>query len=176
MRAFVNNGGDIAIHLRPGQRYAIGLVDRPDRPSLFARAGICAEDGIAGIATSGWRGRSFSFGIADAVTVLAETASRADAAATVIGNAVDLPGHPAITRVPAAQLQPDSDLGVRPVTRNVGPLRPGEIAAALASGLACAASLLEHGHIRACAIHLAGETRTLGHVPLEHDWRLAANA
>ena len=175
-RAFVNNGGDIAIHLQPGQRYAIGLVDRPDRPSLFARAGICADDGIGGIATSGWRGRSFSLGIADAVTVLAETASRADAAATVIANAVDLPGHPAITRVPAAQLQPDSDLGLRPVTRAVGPLRPGEIAAALGSGLACAASLLEDGHIRACAIHLAGETRTLGHVPLEHDWRLAANA
>ena len=175
-RAFVNNGGDIAIHLQPGQRYAIGLVDRPDRPSLFARAVIGADDGIGGIATSGWRGRSFSLGIADAVTVLAETASRADAAATVIANAVDLPGHPAITRVPAERLQPDSDLGVRPVTRNVGPLRPGEIAVALASGLACAASLLEEGHIRACAMHLAGETRTLGHVPLEHDWRLAANA
>ncbi|MGA7266694.1 MAG: UPF0280 family protein [Aestuariivirga sp.] len=175
-RAFVNNGGDIAIHLQPGQRYAIGLVDRPDRPSLFARAGICEDDSIGGIATSGWRGRSFSLGIADAVTVLAETASRADAAATVIANAVDLPGHPAITRVPATQLQPDSDLGVRPVTRAVGPLRPGEIAAALASGLACAVSLLKDGYIRACALHLAGETRILGHVPLEHDWRLAAYA
>ncbi|MGL4590370.1 MAG: UPF0280 family protein [Aestuariivirga sp.] len=175
-RAFVNNGGDIAIHLQPGQRYAIGLVDRPDRPSLFARAGICEDDRIGGIATSGWRGRSFSLGIADAVTVLAETASRADAAATVIANAVDLPHHPAITRVPATQLQPDSDLGVRPVTRAVGPLRPGEIAAALASGLACAVSLLKDGYIRACALHLAGETRILGHVPLEHDWRLAAYA
>lgn len=175
-RAFVNNGGDIAIHLQPGQRYAIGLVDRPDRPSLFARAGICEDDSIGGIATSGWRGRSFSLGIADAVTVLAETASRADAAATVIANAVDLPHHPAITRVPATQLQPDSDLGVRPVTRAVGPLRPGEIAAALASGLACAVSLLKDGYIRACALHLAGETRILGHVPLEHDWRLAAYA
>ena len=110
------------------------------------------------------------------MTVLAETASRADAAATVIANAVDLPGHPAITRVPATQLQPDSDLGVRPVTRAVGPLRPGEIAAALASGLACAVSLLKDGYIRACALHLAGETRILGHVPLEHDWRLAAYA
>lgn len=175
-RAFVNNGGDIAIHLQPGQRYAIGLVDRPDRPSLFARAGICEDDSIGGIATSGWRGRSFSLGIADAVTVLAETASRADAAATVIANAVDLPDHPAITRVPATQLQPDSDLGVRPVTRAVGPLRPGEIAAALASGLACAVSLLKDGYIWACALHLAGETRILGHVPLEHDWRLAAYA
>ena len=128
------------LHLAPGQRYAIGLVDRPDRPSLFARAAdLRRTTASRGIATSGWRGRSFSLGIADAVTVLAETRSRADAAATVIANAVDLPGHPAITRVPATQLQPDSDLGVRPVTRAVGPLRPGEIAAALASGLACRA-------------------------------------
>ena len=175
-RAFVNNGGDIAIHLQSGQCYAIGLVDRPDQPSLFARAGIAAEDGIGGIATSGWRGRSFSLGIADAVTVLADKAGEADAAATVIANAVDLPGHPAITSVPAADLQPDSDLGARPVTRGVGPLRPDEISAALASGLACAAALLKDRHVTACAIHLAGETRTLGTVPLEHDWRLAANA
>ena len=148
----------------------------PTAPRSSRAPGSVQDDSIGGIATSGWRGRSFSLGIADAVTVLAETASRADAAATVIANAVDLPGHPAITRVPATQLQPDSDLGVRPVTRAVGPLRPGEIAAALASGLACAVSLLKDGYIRACALHLAGETRILGHVPLEHDWRLAAYA
>jgi hypothetical protein len=94
----------------------------------------------------------------------------------VLANAVDLPGHPAITRVPAADLQPDSDLGARPVTRGVGPLRPDEIASALACGLACAAAMLKDRQIVACAIHLAGETRTLGPVPLEHDWRLAANA
>ena len=102
-RAFVNNGGDIALHLAPGTAYEIGLVDRPDRPSLFSTARIAADDAVRGIATSGWRGRSFSLGIADAVTVLAERASVADAAATLIANAVDLPGHPAITRVPAAR-------------------------------------------------------------------------
>ena len=74
---------------------------RSSRPRIPAR----------GIATSGRHGRSFSLGIADAVTVLARTASQADAAATVIANAVDLPGHPAIVRCPAQDLQPDSDLG-----------------------------------------------------------------
>ena len=74
----------------------------------------------AGVATSGRHGRSFSLGIADAVTVLARTASQADAAATIIANAVDLPGHPAVRRMPANELQPDSDLGARPVTRDVG--------------------------------------------------------
>lgn len=161
-RAFVNNGGDIALHLAAHQHYDVGLVDRPDRPSLFSTARITADDRVGGIATSGWRGRSFSLGIADAVTVLAGFASVADAAATVIANAVDLPGHAAVTRIPAQSLQPDSDLGRRPVTRAVGALAPNEIADALAAGVAFAETLLAEGQIVAAALHLAGHTRTLG--------------
>ena len=163
-RAFVNNGGDIALHLAKGQAYEIGLVDRPDRPSLFSTARIAGSDTVRGIATSGWRGRSFSLGIAEAVTVLAETAAMADAAATLIANAVDLGPHPAITRVPAIELQPDSDLGARPVTRAVGPLAPDEIAAALQAGVAFAETLLGEGRVTAAALHLAGQTRTLGRI------------
>ena len=161
-RAFVNNGGDIALHLPEGASFQIGLVDRPDSPSLFSSARIASRDLVRGIATSGWRGRSFSLGIADAVTVLAERASVADAAATLIANAVDLPGHPAITRVPARDIQPDNDLGARLVTRGVGPLSPIEIAAALDAGVAFAARLIMERRIIAAALHLAGETRTLG--------------
>ncbi len=161
-RAFVNNGGDIALHLAEGMSYDIGLVDRPDRPSLFSTARVSSADPVRGIATSGWRGRSFSLGIADAVTVLAAGAASADATATLIANAVDLAGHPAVTRAPARELQPDSDLGARLVTRDVGPLCPNEIAAALASGVAFAETLLAEGRITAAALHLAGETRTLG--------------
>jgi ApbE superfamily uncharacterized protein (UPF0280 family) len=161
-RAFVNNGGDIAIHLATGMTYDIGLVSRPDQPALFATAQLLAEDPVRGIATSGWRGRSFSLGIADAVTVLAARASLADAAATLIANAVDLPGHPAVTRVAARDIQPDNDLGARPVTRGVGSLQPNEIAAALAAGVAFAERLMAEGHIVAAALHLAGETRMVG--------------
>src|SRR5947209_15413399 len=103
-RAYVNNGGDIALHLSPGQSFAIGMVDRPDHPGLFGQARISASDGIGGIATSGRHGRSFSFGIADAVTILAANAAAADAAATILANAVDLPDHPKVTRVPACDL------------------------------------------------------------------------
>ncbi|WP_343716776.1 UPF0280 family protein [Inquilinus sp.] len=161
-RAYVNNGGDIALYLAPGQSFTVGLVDRPDRPGLFGTSVLTAEDGIRGIATSGWRGRSFSLGIADAVTILAAGAAEADAAATVVANAVDLPGHPAIQRVPARELQPDSDLGDRPVTRGVGPLAPDEIDAALAAGAGTAETLIARGLIRAAALHLSGETRTVG--------------
>lgn len=162
-RAFVNNGGDIALHLAEGESCVLGLVDRPDRPSIFARASLSSADPVRGVATSGWRGRSFSLGIADAVSVLAERASLADAAATLIANAVDLPGHPAVRRVPACELQPDNDLGARLVTRDVGPLSPNEIAAALAAGVAFAEEMLAEGRIAAAALHLAGETRTVGH-------------
>lgn len=161
-RAYVNDGGDIALHLAPGQHFVVGMVDRPDRPSLLGSAVLEADQPVRGIATSGWRGRSFSLGIADAVTVLADRAAMADAAATIIANAVDLPGHPNVLRVPARELAPDSDLGDRLVTQDVGELTAQEIAAALDAGEAVSGALLSRGLIRAAALHLRGETRTLG--------------
>jgi ApbE superfamily uncharacterized protein (UPF0280 family) len=161
-RAYVNNGGDIAVHLAPGQPFAIGMVDRPDRPGLFGEARISAGDGIGGIATSGRHGRSFSLGIADAVTILAANAAAADAAATIVANAVDVSGHPNVTRVPANDLDPQSDLGARLVTRDVGELSPEEIARALSYGEAEAHRVLSAGRIAAAALHLHGETRVIG--------------
>ena len=84
--------------------FTVGLMDRPDAAGLMRTMVIDADDPARGIATSGRHGRSFSLGIADAVTVLARTASQADAAATIIANAVDLPGHPAIVRCPAQRV------------------------------------------------------------------------
>src|SRR6202023_4419759 len=89
-RAYVNDGGDIAFHLAPGEKFVVGMVERPDRASLFGTTTIKSGDPIRGIATSGWRGRSFSLGIADAVTVLADTAAMADAAGTGGANALGL--------------------------------------------------------------------------------------
>ena len=157
-RAYVNNGGDIAVHLAEGQHFSIGLIDRPDRLGVMRRMTIEANDPSRGIATSGRHGRSFSLGIADAVTVLARTASQADAAATIIANAVDLPGHPAIVRAPAQDLQPDSDLGPRLVTRDVGQLSYQDIETALEAGAASARALLAKGLIEAAALRLHGET------------------
>jgi uncharacterized protein len=161
-RAYVNNGGDIALHLAPGEKFAVGMIERPDRPSLFGTATLDSSQPVRGIATSGWRGRSFSLGIADAVTVLADRAAMADAAATIIANAVDLPGHPGIVRAPARELAPDSDLGELLVTQGVGELFPHEIATALEAGVAVADSLQSEGLIRSAALHLRGETRVVG--------------
>jgi hypothetical protein len=137
-------------------------VDRPDKPRLVGSARIEAGDPVRGIATSGWRGRSFSLGIADAVTTLAATAAAADAAATIIANAVDLPNHPAIARRPARDLQPDSDLGERLVTVAVGDLTREDREQALARGLAEAERLLREGLIGGASIWLAGDSRTTG--------------
>ncbi len=160
-RISVNNGGDIALWLAPGEATTVGLVSRPDRPALFARAGLAAADGIGGIATSGAPGRSFSLGIADAVTILASCAAEADAAATVVANAVDLPGDPRVERRPARSLQPDSDLGDRLVTRGVAPLNSDSIALALDRGLAAVQLLIARGAIAAAALHLQGVTGAL---------------
>lgn len=161
-RAYVNDGGDMALHLTPGQKFAVGMVERPDRFSLFGTTTIDFGHPVRGIATSGWRGRSFSLGIADAVTVLADTASMADAAATLIANAVDLPGNSKIGRVRAGDLAPDSDLGERLVTQSVGQLSSHEICEALAAGERVAESLRGVGLIRAAALNLQGEVRVVG--------------
>jgi uncharacterized protein len=161
-RAYVNNGGDIALHLTDGERFTVGLMDRPDRQGLMRTLVIDADDPIRGVATSGRHGRSFSLGIADAVTVLARTASQADAAATIIANAVDLPGHPAIVRCPANELQPDSDLGPRLVTRDVGELSDREIENALDAGARCAKQVLAAGLIEGAALRLRGKAVVVG--------------
>lgn len=161
-RAYVNNGGDIALHLSAGERFTVGLVDRPDRPRIIGTSVISGADGIGGIATSGAPGRSFSLGIADAVTVLAKTAAEADAAATIIANAVDLPSDPRISRALATSLQPDSDLGNRLVTVAVSPLDAASIDRALARGVAAAEDLLMRGLVAGACLHLQGETRTVG--------------
>ncbi len=160
-RAYVNDGGDIALHIVQGH-FIAGMVDKPVGGSLFGSAVLEAAQPVRGIATSGWRGRSFSLGIADAVTVLADRAAMADAAATIIANAVDLPGHSQVTRIPAQDLAPDNDLGRRLVTQAVGTLTSSEISRALDAGEIIASELLSQGLICAAALHLQRETRMVG--------------
>jgi len=163
-RAYVNNGGDSALHIGRGQSMNLAIAGTGN--GMADRITIHSADGVRGVATSGWRGRSFSLGIADAVTVLARSGAEADAAATLIANAVDLPGNPAIKRIPAQELSPDSDLGARLVTQAVGTLAFGEVARALDNGLAVAEDFRRRGLIAASALFLGGETRISGSMAL----------
>jgi len=164
-KAYVNDGGDIAVHLTPGGRFAAGMVAELASPAIDGIATITHDMPVRGLATSGRGGRSFTLGIADAVTVLARDAAAADAAATLIANRVDL-DHPAIERRPASSLRDGSDLGDIPVTVAVGPLEPAAIEAALAAGAAEAERMHRAGLIVAAALFLRGRHRVVGELPL----------
>jgi uncharacterized protein len=162
-RAFVNDGGDIALLVAPGQTLDIGVAGEFSRgavPAINGRVRLDAASGVGGIATSGARGRSFSLGIADSVTILARNAATADVAATLVANAVDL-DSPAVRRRPARELDPDSDLRDLGVTVSVGALAPEEIAAALGRGLERALDYRRRGLIADAALMLQGRTRAL---------------
>ena len=167
-RIYVNNGGDIAFHLAPGRAFDAGIVDDADAPALDARVRLTHAMPVRGLATSGWRGRSHSLGIADAVTVLAISAATADVAATLIANAVDV-DHAAVARAPANSLRDESDLGDLPVTVAVGALPAWAIEEALASGLARARAMQARGLLFSAYLSLQGQVKTA-----DADRRLAA--
>ncbi len=167
-RAWINNGGDIALHLAPGQAIQIGLyADLGQLDDTQLKSGI-EIDGqfrltssmpVRGVATSGWRGRSFSLGIADSVTVLAQTAASADAAATVIANAVNI-DDPRIARRPACELKDDADLGDIPVTVGVAALESDLVQQALRAGRLQAQKLREQGLIWSAALVCQNQVAT----------------
>jgi hypothetical protein len=157
-KAYVNDGGDIAIHLALGQQLRAGIVADLQALQLSGFATLHHDRPVRGIATSGCGGRSFSLGIADSATVLAATAAAADAAATLIGNAVNVDA-PAIRRRPACEIDPDSDMGAIPVTVKVGELSPVLVAEALDRGLCEARRLRLCGLIDSAALSLQGQWR-----------------
>jgi uncharacterized protein len=164
-RAFVNDGGDIALCLADGEHLDIGVVGSLKRPEIETSLRITSDNPIRGVATSGWPGRSFSLGIADAVTTLARSAAVADAAATMVANAVNI-DDPAILRRPARSLDPDSDLGDIAVTVAVGRLDNDQIEEALASGQRQAQALIESGQIEGALLSLAGRRISVGKAPI----------
>ncbi len=168
-KAYVDNGGDIAWHLQPGERLRAGIVTNQDMPAIDGMVELHHGMPVRGMATSGWRGRSCSLGIADAVTVLAKDAAQADAAATLIANAVDC-DHPAIARKPANLLHDDTDLGELPVTVAVGPLPERLVDVALEAGVVRAEAMRDAGLIYAASLALQGQCRV---VQPEMPWRSA---
>jgi hypothetical protein len=196
-RAYVNNGGDIALYFPParsresgnpvgdgqdlwvpafagtsgecaGESFRVGLVVDPGDPRVPGAIEVSHDMPVRGVATSGRHGRSLSLGIADSVTVLAANAAKADAAATLIANAVDLPGHPAVRREPAWTLDPDSDLGDRLVTIDVGRLSGAEIDAALAAGAEAAEDMIGNGLLHAAVLVLGRQVRLAGYPQAQH--------
>ncbi|MGV8937302.1 MAG: UPF0280 family protein [Allorhizobium sp.] len=163
-RAYVNNGGDIALHLEAGAEFRIAMT-REDGQSLGAFA-VSAASPSRGIGTSGRGGRSLSMGVADSVTVAARSAAAADAAATLIANAVDLPGHSAISRARAIDVVDDSDLGARLVATGCGELTTGEAQRALSAGAREADDLLARGLIDRAALFLKDQALLVNNISI----------
>jgi ApbE superfamily uncharacterized protein (UPF0280 family) len=168
-RAWVNNGGDIALHLTPGQSARVGLYADLARLPAHGWGQDIQLDGalevthampVRGVATSGWRGRSFSFGIADSVTVLAATAAQADAAASMIANAVNV-DHPGIVRQPAHSLRDMTDLGDLAVTVDVPRLPANLVQQALQNGWQCARECQAQGLMAAAFMVCQGQSMAL---------------
>jgi ApbE superfamily uncharacterized protein (UPF0280 family) len=140
-----------------------GVVGDLSLPKMDATVGIASDDPVRGIATSGWRGRSQSLGIADAVTVLAASAAMADAAATMIANEVNV-DDPEIHRLPAREVRDDSDLGDLLVTVDVGLLPARKVELALQNGIRRAAELRQRGLIAAVYLQLQRQVLVVGDV------------
>ena len=163
-KAYINNGGDIAVHLTAGHSLTFGVAgdfSAGAQPTINGTLTLDANQDIGGIATSGAQGKSFSLGIADSVTVLAKSAATADVAATLIANAVNVDSK-SVTRNPANKLDADTDLGTLLVTTKVGSLTNAEIDAALDSGAVVAETYLRKGLIAGAVLMLQGGVRTVG--------------
>lgn len=162
-RILVNNGGDIAVHFGREQSCSIGIVTNPEVPTGLATIALLSDSGVGGVASSGWRGRSHSLGIADSVTVLAHNAASADALATAIANAVNVPGeHACIKRQSASELDDNTDLGDQFVTVQVDNLSKNLILEALANGRTVAEKLNSENKLLSVCMHLQGTSCIVG--------------
>ncbi len=158
-KIIVNNGGDIAIRLREGDSAIVGLRLNLMRPDYKYNVLI---DRDCGICTSGIGGRSFTLGVADGVTVIANQASMADAAATFLGNKTSV-NSPMVKRVLAESIYPDTDLQGVEVTQSVGDLSEDEIETALSRGKAEALMLIKRNLINGAIISVKDHVNPIGY-------------
>ncbi len=171
-KVWINNGGDIAFRLQDDAQLRIGAMNNSQptwhTPTPSIDLLFTADDAVAGVATSGCGGRSFSLGIADSVTVVARTAAMADAAATMIANAVNV-DDARIVRRPASELKDHSDLGDRLVTVQVPELPRDLIAIALQNGITEASAFLARDLIAGAVLQLQGQTKMIGLQQIAND-------
>lgn len=150
-KALIDNGGDIAVRLKPGQVAVVGVRTSRSSAKLSYTLRVEPGKGIGGVATSGLGGRSLTKGIADAAVAVAASAALADAAATSIANSASV-DDPAIVRDLAEKVDPTTDIPGQLVTVSVGPLPDNKIEAALSRALAKASALQAQGIIKAALV------------------------
>ena len=157
-KMYINNGGDISLYIAKNEKFNFSVGGETSFVVEYADT-----DGLGGIATSGWKGRSFSMGIADSVTVIAEKASIADAAATIICNHIDLKNSKKIKKTIANNLYEDTDLNNKLITVSVENLTETEIRQAISMGKIISEYYISKNFIKAVIINLQNNILILGH-------------
>lgn len=155
-RVIVDNGGDIAIRLQPGEVVRVGFRPVISSQEISHLIRIDARNLSWGVNTSGLGGRSLTRGIASGVTAFAETSSLADAAATAIANSC-FSDDDNILQVPANTLDPNTDLGHTLVTLSAVGISAKTEGKSLENGLKKAEQLMKKGAIRGAVIAVGGK-------------------
>ena len=157
-KIYINNGGDISLYISKNEKFNFSIGG--ETSCVIEYTGI---NGFGGIATSGWKGRSFSMGIADSVTVIAEKTSVADAAATIICNHIDLKNSNKVKKTVANNLYEDTDLNDKLITVSVENLTENEIRRAMSKGRNISEQYISKNLIKSVIINLQDNILILGH-------------
>jgi len=145
-RVVVDNGGDIAVRIIGNEQVNVGIGTAARNGRISKSIVLDSSLSSWGIATSGLGGRSFTRGVASAVTILARTASLADAAATAVANASFVEDENVLQQ-PAEKIDPNTDIAGIPVTVKVGPLSEEKVEMAVFRASGKARSLEDQGVI-----------------------------
>jgi ApbE superfamily uncharacterized protein (UPF0280 family) len=154
-KVVVDNGGDVAIRADREAPITVGI-----RPDVTDRAvdhviGLDPRLRSHGVATSGLGGRSLTRGIASAATVIARTASLADAAATAVANASFLEDAQ-VWRRPADEIDPYTDIPGLDITVKVGALSEDQKTRALSKAIERAEDLVRRELILGAFVAVQG--------------------
>jgi ApbE superfamily uncharacterized protein (UPF0280 family) len=156
-RVVVDNGGDVAIRADREDPITVGI--RPDVGDGAVSHVIGLDPGLHshGVATSGLGGRSLTRGIASAATVVARSASLADAAATAVANATFLEDAQ-VWRRPAEELDPYTDIPGIDITVQVGSLSEEKKSRAVSKAIRRAEGLVRREVILGAFVAVQGKT------------------
>lgn len=157
-KVIVNNGGDVAVRLQGGDSVTIGIRQDIRSRDINHVIGLSPSHRSWGVATSGLGGRSLTRGIASAATVIARTASLADAAATAVANACFVEDA-RVTQRAADLIDPATDIPGVPVTQEVGSLDDERKSIALNRALEKAQRLIERSIIFGAFVAVDGTIR-----------------
>lgn len=155
-RVIVNNGGDVAI--RTGTDVSVNVGTRPDltHSAITDIMTLGDERPSWDVATSGLEGRSLTWGVASAATIIAGSASLADAAATCVANASYVEDETVIQR-PAKELDEQTDIPGTAVTIQAGPFTEEKKDQALMRAMKKAKALINTGLIFGAYIVVDGK-------------------